>query len=92
VGATSQWTAPPGWRRLRAAVFARYGHVCWRCGGYAGTVDHVIPVALGGSHDLSNLRPCCSFHNSSAGASLKNKLYPGTPRRRGQPRRPVRRW
>lgn len=78
------WKAPPRWAALRKAVFARYGHVCWRCGGYAGTVDHVVPVVLGGGHDLGNLRPACAHHNSSTGASLGNRL-------RGQRRR-ARRW
>jgi 5-methylcytosine-specific restriction endonuclease McrA len=73
------WKWPPGWRALRRATFARYGHVCWRCGAYAGTVDHVIPVVLGGTHDLSNLRPCCSFHNSSTGAAVGNRLRPRRP-------------
>src|SRR6266566_8485507 len=53
--ASSSWKAPPGWRKLRLRVFARYGRACWRCGAWAGTVDHVLPVVLGGSHDLSNL-------------------------------------
>jgi len=89
MGATSAWKAPPGWAKTRQRVFARYGHMCWRCGGYAGTVDHVIPVVLGGSHDMSNLRPACSRCNSSAGASLGNRLSPRTPPWK---RRPVRRW
>ncbi len=73
------WKAPPGWAKTRQRVFARYGHVCWRCGGYAGTVDHVIPVVLGGSHDIGNLRPCCSRDNSSTGASVGNRLRPFRP-------------
>jgi HNH endonuclease len=73
------WKAPPGWRKLRERVFQRYGHVCWRCGVYANTVDHVIPRVLGGSHDLDNLRPACSFHNYSTGASVGNRLRPVRP-------------
>jgi len=53
------WVQPPGWRKLQAAVFARWGRSCWRCGAWAGSVDHVLPVALGGGHELDNLRPCC---------------------------------
>jgi 5-methylcytosine-specific restriction endonuclease McrA len=73
-------------------VFARYGRQCWRCGAYAGTVGHVVARALGGPATLENLRPECGTCNSSDGAQLKNRLYPGTPRRRGQPQRPARRW
>ena len=79
MSATWQW--PPGWRRLRETVFARDGRACWRCGGYATTVDHVVAVVLGGTHDLANLRPCCGHCNSSAGASLGNRLRPRRPGR-----------
>lgn len=79
MGATSQWKTPPGWAKLREQVFRRDGHVCYRCGRYASTVDHVLAVALGGTHDLRNLRPACSRCNSSTGASLGNRLKPRTP-------------
>ena len=36
------------------------GNLC-RCGAYANSVDHIVPVVLGGGHDLANLRPACSF-------------------------------
>jgi hypothetical protein len=75
------WQWPPGWRRLREAVFARDGRICWRCGGYANTVDHVVAVVLGGTHDLANLRPACGHCNSSTGASLGNRLRPRRPGR-----------
>lgn len=40
---------------------------CWMCGADADTVDHVIPLALGGWHCLSNLRPACNSCNASKG-------------------------
>jgi 5-methylcytosine-specific restriction endonuclease McrA len=73
------WVQPPGWRKLWAATFARWGRSCWRCGAYAGTVDHVLPVALGGGHELDNLRPCCRRCNSSMGASMGNRLRGARP-------------
>jgi 5-methylcytosine-specific restriction endonuclease McrA len=73
---SGSWQWPPGWRRLRAATFARYGRQCWRCGRPANSVDHVVAVVLGGTHDLSNLRPCCQHCNSSTGAALGNRLRP----------------
>ena len=79
MSATWQW--PPGWRRLREQVFRRDGRICWRCGGYANTVDHVVAVVLGGTHDLANLRPACGHCNSSIGAALGNRLRPRRPRR-----------
>jgi 5-methylcytosine-specific restriction endonuclease McrA len=74
------WKPPRGWRKLREAVFRRDGHVCWRCGlPGANSVDHVIPVVLGGDHSLGNLRPAHSSCNSSAGASAGNRLRPARP-------------
>lgn len=75
----STWKAPPGWRKLRLRVFAIHGRSCYRCGGYANTVDHIVPVALGGTHDIRNLRPACGRCNSSTGASLGNRMFPRTP-------------
>jgi 5-methylcytosine-specific restriction endonuclease McrA len=68
------WVKPSGWDKLRTATFARWGRQCWRCGAPARSVDHVIPAVLGGGHDLANLRPCCSHCNSSAGATIGNRL------------------
>jgi 5-methylcytosine-specific restriction endonuclease McrA len=77
---SNTWAWPPGWRRLREQVFRRDGRVCWRCHGYADSVDHILAVALGGSHALSNLRPACTSCNSSTGASMGNRLRPRRPR------------
>lgn len=48
------------WQRARARVLDRDGHRCYRCGQPADTVDHVVPVARGGSHDDSNLAAVCA--------------------------------
>jgi 5-methylcytosine-specific restriction endonuclease McrA len=92
MGATSKWRPPPGWARIRKQVFARYGRRCWRCGRPAGTVGHVVARALGGTFELSNLRPECQPCNSAHGAALGNRLYPRRPRKRAQPPTPGRRW
>jgi 5-methylcytosine-specific restriction endonuclease McrA len=42
------------------------------CTRTATTVDHIVPLALGGTHDLANLRAACKHHNSAAGARLLN--------------------
>lgn len=45
------------WKKLRALVL-RTSDVCWMCGrGGADTVDHLIPLALGGQNVIENLRP-----------------------------------
>lgn len=64
-----------------AEVFRVKGRQCWRCGAYANSVDHIVPVVLGGGHDLANLRPACSSCNSSTGASVGNRLRPRRPGR-----------
>ena len=56
------------WRRIRAYVLSR-SRICALCGKPgADTVDHIIPVSLGGSlYDLANLRPACAACNYKRG-------------------------
>jgi len=63
-------------RRLRFEVLRRDDHTCRYCGakapGVALTVDHVIPTALGGTDDPTNLVTACAPCNggkSSVGPS-----------------------
>lgn len=60
-------------RRLRFEIFRRDGHACRYCGAMAPdvklTVDHVVPVALGGSDDPTNLVTACTACNSGKAAS-----------------------
>ena len=50
----------------REAVMARDGSVCHLCGGpHADAIDHIVPVAWGGSDDPSNLAPAHTSCNSS---------------------------
>jgi 5-methylcytosine-specific restriction endonuclease McrA len=91
---SGSWTAPPGWRKLRKAVFAAKGRLCWYCGQPAGTIDHVQPVILGGTHDLANLVPACQRCNYSRGATTGNRIrglrhHHAPPY---QPWRAARRW
>lgn len=48
-----------------------FGHRCWMCGSKGDTIDHVKPLAAGGAHMLSNLRPACRSCNSK-----KNDRWP----------------
>lgn len=45
-----------------------FGGLCWMCGKEANSVDHVIPLARGGSNWPANLRPACGPCNSAKGA------------------------
>lgn len=55
-------------KRLRFEVLRRDNHTCRYCGGAAPDiplrVDHVIPVALGGADDPSNLVTACDPCNT----------------------------
>ncbi|HZF44127.1 MAG TPA: HNH endonuclease [Sphingomonadaceae bacterium] len=85
---TTKKRRTPGWalagwvhrllkrRAKRAALRARDGDDCWRCGhkmrfdgkpncGKAATVEHVLPLSRGGTWALGNLRLChvgCNRH------------------------------
>ncbi|MFJ5231023.1 HNH endonuclease [Kitasatospora sp. NPDC088391] len=72
--------------------------LCWRCSEpivqalhhndrMAWTADHIVPLAHGGSHDLSNLLPTHRSCNSRGGAAMTN----GTPGI-GTPPPASRRW
>ena len=69
------------WKRIRKRVLAAQPRCHW-CGAAATQVDHLVPVALGGSNALSNLVPACASCNASRG----KRLGP-PPRLRRAPRR-----
>lgn len=64
-------------RRLRFEILRRDNHQCRYCGAAAPdaklTVDHVTPVALGGSDDPSNLVTACADCNGG-----KTSIAPDT--------------
>lgn len=47
------------WRRTRALILARDAHRCALCGQPATEVDHITPVAHGGTDQPWNLRSLC---------------------------------
>lgn len=65
-------------RRLRYEILRRDDHACRYCGGRAPdvplTVDHVLPIALGGSDDPSNLAAACRDCNAG-----KSSVAPDSP-------------
>lgn len=60
-------------KRLRYEIMRRDNHACRYCGATAPdvalTVDHVIPKALGGSDDPTNLVTACKDCNAGKSAS-----------------------
>ena len=60
----------PNHARHREMVMRRDKGMCHLCGEpYADTMDHIVPVAWGGSDDPSNLAPAHGSCNSSKGAA-----------------------
>ena len=71
---------PPDWQRRAAAVYERDGYTCQNCGARGGPLGdaelhahHIVDVASGGSHELSNLTTLCdeyhvATHNSGIDA------------------------
>jgi 5-methylcytosine-specific restriction endonuclease McrA len=67
-----------------ADVVRAHGKRCHLCGKAvdlsttnqpkSATMDHVVPLALGGWHDLSNLRPAHHLCNSLKGAQFTGQL------------------
>jgi hypothetical protein len=51
-----------------AARVAYYGGLCWICREPYEAIDHVKPLAKGGSNWPANLRPACRPCNSRKGA------------------------
>jgi hypothetical protein len=60
-------------KRLRYEILRRDNHTCRYCGGSAPdvvlTVNHVVPTALGGSDDPSNLVAACKDCNAGKTSS-----------------------
>lgn len=60
-------------KRLRYEILKRDGHRCRYCGATAAeaplTIDHVVPVALGGTDEPTNLVTACGPCNSGKSAS-----------------------
>lgn len=59
------------------AIYELYNHTCIYCGAAENlTIDHVVSLAIGGTHCEDNLVVACRGCNSSKGAkSLENWLY-----------------
>jgi 5-methylcytosine-specific restriction endonuclease McrA len=56
------------WKDQRLRVLKRDDYICQYCGDTATQVDHVIPRAKGGTHDMENLLACCAKCNALKGS------------------------
>lgn len=65
--------------RLTAQVFERDGKVCAACGATENlTLDHIEPLAAGGTNDLENLQVLCQPCNSRKGTTKSGSTSKGT--------------
>ena len=53
------------WKKLRNRILQRDNFTCYLCGNEATTVDHIIPLAKGGTDDEWNLAGACKRCNYS---------------------------
>ena len=60
-------------RRYREAKKRLKGLPCIYCGTPSDTVEHRIPLALGGTNNVDNLAPACRSCNSRLGQALGAK-------------------
>lgn len=67
-------------KETRAFVLSRDWWLCWICGNEltanTATMDHVIPVSLGGSNSRRNLRAACRSCNEQRGNRIAGDIYP----------------
>lgn len=61
-----------------AQLRAAYGGACAYCDGTATTIDHVIPLAQGGPHLITNLVPACGRCNFQKGNRTPDQWRAGT--------------
>lgn len=57
-------------RKALKALWTRQGRLCAYCPAPATEIDHVIPLALGGTNYEGNLLPCCGPCNRAKSDSL----------------------
>jgi 5-methylcytosine-specific restriction endonuclease McrA len=83
--------ANQAYRQARPAVLEAAGYHCQirapGCTWLATTVDHVVPLAMGGTHSPQNLRAACLHCNSMGGGRITQ-----AKRRAGRVGRRSRRW
>jgi len=65
------------WQKTRKAILQRDQYTCAYCGREATTVDHIIPVSMGGDSHPTNLVAACIPCNSSKGGINRIKQKEG---------------
>jgi 5-methylcytosine-specific restriction endonuclease McrA len=54
-------------------LLERYGCSCLACGAVEDlSVDHIVPLSLGGSNAITNVQPLCETCNNLKGARVRD--------------------
>lgn len=63
-------------RHLMSRLIAHWGSACVYCGADSGSlhIEHIVPLARGGSDDLSNLTLACGACNSRKGKKTASEF------------------
>ena len=69
----------------RETVLSRDKYRCVKCGGREClTVDHIVPLSLGGSNLLANLQTLCQPCNVAKGAAMPENPVASQPAHQGR--------
>lgn len=68
------------WQKLRVFVLKRDSNVCFYCGSFADTVDHVVSKVHGGPDDPANLVAACGSCNYGKGGATRRDRVPAPVR------------
>ena len=60
-----------GWDKVRLQVLAAHDYICVNCDAPATHVDHIVPKALGGTDELTNLQAMCATCNLKKGMKVQ---------------------
>jgi len=88
---SQNYRVPSDWPHRRNTVLKRAGRQCEvvvdgvRCTNVAAQVDHIINVAEGGGHELSNLAAICIPHHAIKTKGERARGIARQPRERRDP-------
>ena len=79
------------WKTLRRQILDE-SDICWICGHHgADTIDHIVPMSMGGQNDRANLRPAHGRRRPDLGCPGNYSRGDGR-RNRNTPRPTSRTW